>query len=204
MTPIGKIRRVRIRRHSKASGCEGIFHSLGVSRLTFSFRLKYLFCLILIVGVALMWWTWYPGEEITAQEILFAREAAQSLKHPATIDDCLEAMGLYDKLNGQAELIGPANRIDPYPNSQAYSLRFDWHDESMYLHIHRYPYLDRMGKNARVRWQVSNAGWTAIEARAVTEQQTLKRQVIVTALAVLMIVVAVWPRRPNLPPKESV
>jgi hypothetical protein len=39
-----------------------------------TFRLKYLFCLILAVGVALMWWTWACGTKFTACRVLAVRE----------------------------------------------------------------------------------------------------------------------------------
>jgi hypothetical protein len=58
-----------------------------------TFRLKYLFCLILVVGVALMWWSWCSSGDVPASAILAARQKSFSMSGRLAREETVETLG---------------------------------------------------------------------------------------------------------------
>jgi hypothetical protein len=146
-----------------------------------TFRLKYLFCLILVVGVALMWGTWASGTPRTANRLLVLKECLLSMTYsdflaevPDTSFNRLQTGG-----NTSIRESRPIRRVrDLWMNTQV-SYEVDYNSVD--------------GIQA-ITWQ---ADWPAIEAKAAEENWTFYRHVIVMVVAGLVAGWVVWPRRTN-------
>jgi hypothetical protein len=144
-----------------------------------TFRLKYLFCLVLIVGVALMWGVWYSSlDDPTASRLLAAKEKSEAIPKHLDMFDASGILGLekweqFVSTGGTATETSQSstllNRVDT-----------DW-NKSVFFEVSSY---EKDQTNCSVSWQ---ADWPAIEAKAADENWTFYRQVIMTILAVLTI-----------------
>jgi hypothetical protein len=143
-----------------------------------TFRLKYLFCFVLVVGVALMWWTWANGTDETANRLLVARERSKTVNLPMAYNDVCDSLGLPPKLMSKA-IISAAYIFDVGNNGLSRGL-----DPGLWLDCSVIFQYDSAGYVHRVEW---HADWPTIEAKAAEENWTFYRQVIVTVLAVIAI-----------------
>jgi hypothetical protein len=146
-----------------------------------TFRLKYLFCLVLVVGVSLMWWMWC--NRLSANRLLKAREIAK------TESGKTQTRSLLATLNIQGHF-GAAD-LDPYGMSHACSATWSGCPSRLVAVI------DRPGGTSvkSVIWP--GADWPYIEAKARVENWTFHRQLIVTVLVGLFVGWVVWPKQAN-------
>ena len=154
-----------------------------------TYRLKYLFCLTLLVGIVLMWAMWYRADELTANRLLIAREKLKSKSgpvihsrnsaRPAPISSSeafrlLDETGIPDSYTSslKATLGDDINCFDSY--------YVDLWDENCRLLLQGYPVdTHPTSTDFRFAWQ---ADWSAIEAKAAQENWTFYRQVIITVV----------------------
>ena len=150
----------------------------------FTFRLKHAFCLLLVVGVGLMWWMWANGTDETANRLLAIRDKTLDLTTANSIDD------VSNWVDWRVNWIGKDNiydldggwRDDADRIGRAYHARF-WGDCELTVDILN-------DGRIQVEWI---ADWPAIEAKAREENWEFYRQVIVTVLAALAISWVMWP-----------
>ncbi|MFT5524115.1 MAG: hypothetical protein ACI9G1_000631 [Pirellulaceae bacterium] len=168
-----------------------------------TFRLNFLFCLVMVVGVALMWWQWACRTEFTANRLLVAREVLKSKKLPAV--EFHSSHQTEPISSAQAARLLAEARI---PKSYAFSNIIGNVNRGIY-HFDRY-YADLWVEDCRLlltgyqvkgppvgtdfafHWQ---ADWPAIEAMAREEDWIFYRQITVTLMALLTIGWAVRSRR---------
>lgn len=141
-----------------------------------TFKLKYLFCLVLVVGVALMWDVWYSISELTANQLLTAREKSKILPQylqMAAGEDVFDFLGLAGRYEYGIDF-DPAFYFRPEWDGAVISANVVTNFDSIY-----------------VKW---HADWPAIEAKAAEENRIFYRQIINTVVAGLFAGWLVWPR----------
>jgi hypothetical protein len=163
-----------------------------------TFRLKYLFCLILVIGVSLMWWTWYSSSELTANLLLVAREKSKAPPQHFDPRDTSKWLGLNQWTDGEVR----QRPLFPIGLSMSYfgQIECDW-TESIILFVDPRNQIARIDKNRVYRKSTETdyviswvADWPAIEAKAVEENRTFYCQIAVTVVAGLFAGWLVWPR----------
>jgi hypothetical protein len=177
-----------------------------------TFRLKYLFCLILVIGVALMWWTWANGKCETANRLLEVRENLRDWQNHAEKNGPMklgpsntEVRSYISSFLQEAGVPKPQSSPCTAPEygygastggdtSMASHSEFElWFRSELTVDYKiRWYHRKHVGTEVIVVW---TADWPAIEAKAAEENWTYYRQVIVTVLAVLTLGWVVLPRR---------
>ena len=132
-----------------------------------TFRLKPAFCLILVVGVALMWWKRASGtdeESVTADQLLDAREKAKSILQTRDQYNAVKSIGVIE--------------ASWFHSSERVSLDTKW-GAKVHFDMKR-----SGGLYSSVIWHTH---WPTIEARAAEENWIFYRQVIITVLAAIVL-----------------
>jgi hypothetical protein len=135
-----------------------------------NFRLKYLFCLIFVVGLTLMWGMWYRTDQFTAKRLIWLKDHLPGMNYSEFTKKIPPTIMV---------LVG---------NSKSMFLvdRGPWtHKEDLWMGC---SVVVQVGVSSnRVEGVSWTADWPAIEAKAAEENWTFYRQVMVTVLAVLAI-----------------
>lgn len=159
-----------------------------------TFRLKYLFCLVLVIGVVLMWWNWSSSYELTANRLLEVREKLRSKELPtaefrgtsrpppipiAEAFELLDTAGIPDKYTAtlKSTLGETINFFD------AYYVDLWMEDCRLVLKGYR---VESQPTYTDFGFELQ-ADWPAIEAKAHEENWTFYRQVIISIATALTI-----------------
>jgi hypothetical protein len=151
-----------------------------------SYRLKYLFFLVLVVAVALMWWRWYSSTELTAERLLQARVISETVPKGLSTDDAVESLGLREwalPFPNQTHELG-------LPVLTDYFIASSWHQPDIVIRVVDPRFTDI--KMDKVLWQ---ADWTLIENRRNEERTVFLWMVIVSLVAGLVGCWLIIPRR---------
>jgi hypothetical protein len=130
------------------------------------FNLKTLFCLTLVVGVALMWVSWARGTDETANRLMEIRDSTTTMSHLTPFKNVWELLNSEDEpiIFGTEGVISP-NEADLWMDcSVELQLTYDGNVESTTWH----------------------ADWPAIEKKAREENGIFYCNIIVSVLATLI------------------
>jgi hypothetical protein len=144
-----------------------------------TFRLKWLFFSLLLIGVALIWGKWYyhSSTELTANRLLTAREMSNNLPthlDEASGEDVLDYLGLAGQYAHGIDL-DPAVYFEP-----------DWDEQMISATV------NSVEGGTVVKWE---ADWSIIESKADEEDWLFNRQLIMTIAAALFGGYLVFPKR---------